>query len=181
MLLPPYPSSNESATRRVFDELGKLLLTRHINVVLADAATQGLFAYAGGQHLAVRRALDTSLVVHSVGSLRSLLKVNSEGLNLEQLPPSVGVEMARNALDLSDAKLAIALTLCPNKHLNLPQCTVLGMHWWYLDKEDGQSSWMLSQQFVVTSSQEDLPAKLVTLAARETIKVLRLQDTPAKA
>lgn len=177
--MPPYPSASEPSARRVFDELGKLLLSRRINVVLADAATQGLFAYLGSQNLALRSSLDTSLVVHSLGSLASVLKVKTEGLNLEQLPPSIGVEMARNALELSDAKLAIALTLCPNKHLNLPQCTVLGMHWWYLDKDDNQSSWMLSQQFVVTSSQDELADKLVMVAARETIKVLRLQDAPA--
>lgn len=171
--------ANETTTRRFLDELGKILHAKRMTLVLADAATQGFFAYAASQHLTVRAALEASIVVHSAASLKSMLGVDVQGQFMEQLSPTVGVEMARNALDLTQAQLAIALTQCSGKHLALPNCTVLGLHWWYRDRLDTESSWMLSQQFVVTCSREELPGKLVQVAAQEIIKVLRLQDAPA--
>lgn len=179
MLHPHHILSNESTTRRLLDELGRILQTRKLKVVLADAATQGFFAFAASQHLGVRAALDTSLVINSAHSLKAVLGVDIQGQAMDQLAPTVGVEMARNALDLSQASLAIAMTQCSAKHLSLPNCAVLGLHWWYKDRQDSGSSWMLSHQFVVTSTRDELPGKLVQVAAQETIKVLRLQEPVA--
>lgn len=171
--------ANALVTRRLLDELGKIFHARRLTVVLADAATQGFFAYSASQHLAIRAAVEASVVVHSARSLKTVLNVDASGQSMDDLPLTVGVEMARNALDLSQAQLAIAMTLGSGRNLALPQCTVLGLHWWYRDQEDTQSSWMLSQQLVVVSTREELPSKLVQLIAHETIKVLRLQEAPA--
>ena len=171
--------ANELATRHLLDELGKILQVRRLTVVLADAATQGFFAYSASQHLAIRSAVEASVVVHSTKSLKAFLNVDATGQSMDDLSPTVGVEMARNALELSQAQLAIAMTLGSGRHLALPQCTVLGLHWWYRDRDDTQLSWMLSQQLVMVSTREELPSKLVQSIAHETIKVLRLQEAPA--
>lgn len=176
MLNPHHILLHDSATRHLFDELGKILHARRLSVVLADAATQGFFAFAASQHLVIRSFLETSLVVNTAHSLKSVLGVDIQGQSMDQLSPAVGVEMARNALELSQASLAIAMTQCPAKHLALPNCTVLGLHWWYKDRCNGDSSWMLSHQFVVACPREELPGKLLQVAAHETIKVLRLQE-----
>ena len=99
---------------------------------------------------------------------------------MDHLSPAVGVEMARNALELSQASLAIAMTQCSAKHLALPNCTVLGLHWWYKDRTNDNSSWMVSHQLVVASTRDELPGKLLQMTAQETITVLRLQESAAQ-
>ena len=167
---------HDSATRHLFDELGKMLHARRLTVVLADAATQGFFAFAASQHIVIRSTLDTSLVVNTAHSLKSVLGVDIQGQLMDQLSPAMGVEMARSALELSKASLAIAMTQGSSKHLSLPNCTVLGLHWWYKDRNNEDSSWMLSHQFVIASPREELPGKLLQIISQETIKVLRLQE-----
>ena len=173
---PANSIANVSTTNRLFDELGKMLHTRKLSIVVADAATQGLFALVASRNPAMRTALDTSLVVHTPQSLKTVLHLDVPDSAMDQLSPAVGAGMARNALELSQAQLAIALTQSSAKPLDLPNCVVLGVHWWYRDRSDSMSSWMLSQQFVVPATREEQGTKLVQTAVQETIKVLRLQE-----
>lgn len=173
--------ANVSTASRLFDELGKTLHARKLGVVVADAATQGLFALMASRNAAMRLVLDTSLVVHTPQSLKTVLHLDVPDCAMDELSPAVGAGMARNALDLSQAQLAIALTQNSAKQLDLPNCVVLGLHWWYRDRNDSMSSWMLSQQFVVPTTREEQGVKLVQTAVHETIKVLRLQESGQQA
>lgn len=168
--------TNDSSTYQFLEELSRVLHAQRLTVVLADAITHGAFAFAASQHVRFGALLETSMVFNTAHSLKTVLNVDVERQPMDQLSQSVGVEMARNALDLSGASLAIALTQCSSKHIELPNCTVLGLHWWYKNRNNDMSSWMRSHQAVVISNRDELSDKLIEVVAHETIKVLRLQQ-----
>lgn len=177
MLHIPEIPPTDLATRLLLDDLGKMLHSKKISMVLVDTATHGFFPFIVSSHLGTRSALEASWVIQTTGSLYGALDIDTQGKTLDNLDNATGAEMARNALERSDAQFAIAMTLHSANHLSLiPGGVILGLHWWYRDKEENQKNWMLSQTFMVTANKNEMMPKLVHVIASETLKILRLHD-----